>query len=92
MVTLKTWLVAISSKSCNFNKLGENPALTNIIVRAISPILNKYKIFAKVPYPLIKFDEKHDGEVAEHIQQTILKIGPIFVQKWCLDHPKMILD
>ncbi len=65
---------------------------TLLIAIAISHVLDEYKLFAKVPHPLIKFDEKHDGEVTEPVQRTILKIGPIFMQKWCLDHPKMILD
>ncbi len=43
-------------------------------------------------HPLIKFDEKHNGEVTEFVQQTILNIDPIFVQKWILDHPKIIQD
>ncbi len=60
---LKTYLVNISSKSGNFDKVGEKPPL--LVVRAISPILDKYKIFAKVPYPLIKFGEKRDGKVTE---------------------------
>ncbi len=75
---LKTCLDVVLFKSGNFDNLGENCPL---IVKAVSPILDKYKIFAKVPHPLIKFDEKHDDEVTEPIQQTILKIGPIFVQK-----------
>ncbi len=29
--------------------------------QAISTVLDKHKIFAKVLHPLIKFDEKHDG-------------------------------
>ncbi len=59
-----------------------------LIVRGISPVLDDYKIFAKVLHPLIKFDKKYDSEVNEPIQQTILKISSIFVQKLCLDHPK----
>ncbi len=66
----------MSSKSGFFDKLGETQPL---IVKAVSPILDEYKIFVKVPHPVIKFDQKHDGEIAEPIQQTILKIGPIFV-------------
>ncbi len=65
-------------KSGNFDKLGENYPL---IVKAVSPILDEYKIFAKVPHPSIKVDQKHDGEVTEPVQQTILKIGPVLVQK-----------
>ncbi len=40
----------------------------------------------------MKFDQKHDGEVIELVQQSILKIGRAFVQKWWVDHPKIILD
>ncbi len=58
---LKTYLVVLS-KSGSFDKLGENYPL---IVKAISPILDEYKIFAKVLHPLIKFDQKHDGEVIQ---------------------------
>ncbi len=61
---LKTYLDVVSSKSGNFDKLGENHPL---IVKAISPILDEYKIFAKVPHPLIKFDQKHVCEITEPI-------------------------
>ncbi len=33
----------------------------------MSPILDKYKIFAKVLHRLIKFEEEHDGEATEHV-------------------------
>ncbi len=75
---LKICLDVVLSKSYNFDKLGENHPL---IVKAVSPISEEYKIFAQVPHPLIKFDQKHFVEVTRPMQQTILKIGPIFVQK-----------
>ncbi len=74
---MKTYLDVVS-KSGNLDKLGENNPL---IVKAVSLILDKYKILGKVPHPLIKFDEKHDGDVTELIQQIILKIGLISVQE-----------
>ncbi len=64
---LKTCLDVVSSKLGSFDKLGENHPL---IVKAISPILDEYKIFAKVPHPLIKCDQKHDGKVTESVRQT----------------------
>ncbi len=63
MTILKTCLAAISSISVNFDKLDEKLPL--LIVRVILPILDVYTIFKKVRHLLIKFDEKHDGEVTK---------------------------
>ncbi len=40
------------------------------------------KLFAKGRYPRVKFNEKHDGDVAEPVQSTVLELCPNFIQKW----------
>ncbi len=41
--------------------------------------------------PYVKFDEIHDGDVAEPLRQTILELCPTFVQKWHAGQPNMVL-
>ncbi len=47
------------------------------------------KIFAYVSYLRVKFGEKHDGDVAEPIQPTVLELWQNFMQKWSLQPPKI---
>ncbi len=42
-----------------------------------------------MPYLLLKFDKKHDGDVGEPVWPNILDLPPNFVQKWDLEQPKM---
>ncbi len=56
--TSKTFLVAVLSKSVDFDKMNEKRPL-----RAFSSIFDEFKILTKVPHPPVKSDEKHDGEV-----------------------------
>ncbi len=58
-------LAIISVKLGDFDKMAQRKCPT------IKGIFDKYKIFAKVPHPLRKFDEKHDGEVADPERPTI---------------------
>ncbi len=39
-----------------------------------------FKILAKVPHPIVKFNEKHDGEVAVSVLLIVLELGQIFCQ------------
>ncbi len=38
-------------------------------------------IFAKVPVPYVKFDEKHDEDFTEPVRPTVLKLRTNFLQK-----------
>ncbi len=51
--TSKTSMTAISSKSNKSKGIFNN--------------LDVSKIFSKVPYPYVKFNEKHDGDIYELI-------------------------
>ncbi len=55
LATLKTPLAVVSSKLYEFNKIGDRAIFTDI------------KIFSKIPYHLIKFDQKHDDDVLEPV-------------------------
>ncbi len=44
-----------------------------------------------MPYPSVKLDEKHDGEIDELVQSTIFEIHLKFWQKWDSEEPKMVL-
>ncbi len=49
-----------------------------------------FKIFTKVSYPHVKFEEKYDGDVTETIQPTISMLSLIVVQKLSLESLKMV--
>ncbi len=40
------------------------------------------KIFAKVSYRYLKFDQKFDRDVSEAVQLTVLELCHSFVQNW----------
>ncbi len=42
-------------------------------------------------HPLVKFDEKHDGDVGEPVPPIVLKLRPTFAQKWGTKNPKIVL-
>ncbi len=48
------------------------------------------KIFEIVPNAFIKFDEKHDGVVAEPVRLTVLEFCLNFVQKLIPEPPKIV--
>ncbi len=55
---------------------------------AVSPILDEYKIFAKVPYPLIKFDKKHKDEVTRACTVNHIRDRPRLCAKMMSRTPK----
>ncbi len=67
------WLQLNFDDRLEFGDLKNTPAANlfkwnkfkkiTLTVRAFSVIFDDSKIFAKMPYPLVKFDEKHDGKV-----------------------------
>ncbi len=52
-------------------------------------VKNSMLMVSKVPHPLVKFDVKPDGEVAESVPPTVLELGQNFVQKWCQSTRKL---
>ncbi len=57
-------------------------------VRSFLSIFDKYKIFAKVPHPIVKFDEKHDDEVAGSCMANHSLVSPKFCPKMGTRAPK----
>ncbi len=53
-------------------------------------IFHHFKILPKVLHPFVKFDGKHDGEVAELVRPTVFESDPDTTQKWVPVHPKMV--
>ncbi len=49
-----------------------------------------FKIFAKTLYPLVKFDEKHDGAVDENVRPTGVELYQNFVQKCGTEQLQMV--
>ncbi len=45
-----------------------------------------------MPYPSVKFDKNHDGEVDESVPVAVLEIRPESVQKRGPDQPKIVLS
>ncbi len=60
--TAKKPQAAVSTKSNDYDKLAGENAL--IIVMAFWAIFEDFKLFVKMLYRLVKFVEKHDGDVS----------------------------
>ncbi len=77
-----------SSKSNEFDKLTLENALTS---KAILPSSDATKIFSTVPYHDVKFNRKHDRNVAEPVRLTIVLLCPNFQQKCGPEQQKIVL-
>ncbi len=80
--------VVVVSNWNEFYQLVQKKCL--VLYRRILANLNFSNIFAKTPFPYINFEEKHDEDVAEPVQPTVLELCVNFVQsgtqshhKWC---------
>ncbi len=80
----------ITAVSINLNGSDELVKKKWSCCEGILPNFDVLEIFAKVLDLYGKFDEKHDGDVIEHVQPTILKSCLNFMQKWSLVRPKMM--
>ncbi len=52
--------------------------------------LDVSNIYAIVTFSYVKFDEKNDGVVAEHVSLIVLELYFIFLRKWHPGLPKMV--
>ncbi len=74
--TLKTPITTVFSKLNEFHKLTRKIPLQGHFGK-----FGRIEILAKVPYPNVKFDKKHDGDVAGPVRDTVLELYPTFMQK-----------
>ncbi len=87
LTTLKTALDSILFKSEDFSKMVEK----NPLLKALSPILDDFKIFTKGTIFYDSSDEKHDGEITKPVWPTVLEIRLCSMQEGGLKAPKMVL-
>ncbi len=85
--TAKTPITEVSCKSNEFDQLDQK---TTLLYKDILANFDVSKIFEIVPDPYVKFDEKHDGDIAEPILLTVLELCLNFVQTWSSEPPKMV--
>ncbi len=72
---LEILLTAVWFKSNEFDKMSEKTPLL------LFSSVRDCKIFAKMPYPSVKFNEKHDGEVGVLLRLVILEFLKILCKK-----------
>ncbi len=65
-------------------------AKKNPLMREFWTICGNFKIFEKLPYPVVKFDQQFSRDVGEPVWPTILELYPNFVRKLGPEQPEIV--